>query len=315
MSGKEQNMEVKLEKFKNWNRERRKKLAIHNFYSKEINRGKSAKAFLFDTISFRVILFVLIFMSLTVFINNILILLILNIGIMYFINKFLKRSIARKNSKKVKEVKEDLKSKRLRRELSQLNREEFIDYTKNFLDKHYDTDLSYGEDMIDLTGTINGKDYAIKCVKSTMEDKVLLKKIREFNDYIEDLGFEEGIMVSNGGFQKDQENITSLLFIDFLGIKKILKDIEEYPKDEEMDEYILQRYENNKSRLRNDFKNITVGKIIKLYLVFIIFYILSYFVSYSIYYKIAAIIAFLVATILAGIKLTEHLKLYDFTEG
>lgn len=308
-------MEVKLEKFKDKYKERRRKSAIYNFYSKEINKGKSAKAFMFDSISFRIILFIVILMVLSTIISNFFILLLLSIGIMYFINKFLKGIIARKNSKKIGLVKEDLKSKRLRRELTQLNREEFINYTKEILEKQYDTELSYGEDGIDLIGTINGKEYAIKCVKSTMEDKVLLKKIREFYDYIGDIGFEEGIMVTNGGFQKDEENSLPILLIDFLGIKKILQNIDEYPKDEEMDEYILQRHENNKTKARNDFKDITLGKILKLYFVFMIFYLLSYFVSYSVYYKIAGVMVFVIATVLAGIKLTEYFKLQDFTES
>lgn len=308
-------MEVKLEKFKDWKKERKKKAAIYNFYSKEINKGKSAKACLVDTISFRVILFVVVFIILSIIFTNILILFLFSIGIMYFVNKIFKKLLANKDTARIRDVKEDLKSKRLRRELSQLNREEFIDYSKNILDKHYDTDLYYGKNMIDLTGIINGKKYAIKCVKSTMEDKILLKKIREFDDYIEALDFEEGIMITNGGFQKDEENTTSILFIDFLGIKKILKDIDQYPKDEDMEEYILQKYEDNKAKLRNDFKDITIGKIIKLYMLFIIFYLISFLVSYSSYYKIAAIIVFLITTGLAGFKLTEHLKLYDFTEG
>lgn len=308
-------MEVKLEKYKDRYKERRRQSAIYNFYSKEINNGKSAKAFLFDTISFRILLFIVVFVVLSTMVNNFLILLLLSIGIMYFINKFLKGIITRKNAKKIEVVKEDLKSKRLRRELSQLNREEFIHYAKEILEKYYDTSLSYGEDGIDLVGTVNDKEYAIKCVKSTMEDKVLLKKIKEYNDYFDSLGFEEGIMITNGAFQKDEENTVSILFIDFLGIKKILKDIDAYPKDEEMDEYILQRYENSKTKARNDFKNVTIGKILKLYFVFIMFYILSYFVSYSTYYKIAGIMVFILATILAGIKFTEFLKLQDFTRS
>lgn len=197
--------------------------------------------------------------------------------------------------------------------MSQLNREEFIDYSKNFLEKHFDTELDYGEDGIDLQGSINNKDYAIKCVKSTMEDKVLLKKSREFSTYISDLGFEEAIMVTNGGFQKDEEDSLAILFIDFLGIKRILKDINEYPKDEDMDEYILQRYESRKAQLRKDFMDVSIGKIVKLYLIFVSFYILSYFVSFSLYYKIAGLVAFLIATVLAGIKITDYIKVQDFT--
>lgn len=308
-------MEVKLEKIKEKYKENRKKSAIHNFYSKEINNGKSAKAFLFDTISFRIFLFIVIFFTYSLLINKFLLLLFLSIGTMYFINKYTKQLITKKNSKKIGLVKEDLKSKRLRRELSQLNREEFISYSKEMLENHYDTELFYGEDMIDLTGMINGKEYAIKCVKSTMEDKILLKKIKEYYDYFDSLGFKEGIMVTNGGFQKDEENTLPILLIDFMGIKKILKDIDEYPKDEEMDEYILQRYENSKNRARSDLKDITISKIIKLYAIFMMFYILSYFVSYSMYYRIAGIIVFIIATVLAGIKLTEYLKLQDFTQG
>lgn len=308
-------MEVKLEKFKSLYKDRRRKSAIYNFYSKEINNGKSAKAFLFDTISFKILLFVVIFMLLTSIINNFILLILLSMGLIYYVNRFLKGILARKHEKKIQAVKEDLKSKRLRRELSQLNREEFIEYSKEFLEKKYDTELTYGEDSLDLIGIINKREYAIKCVKSTMEDKVLLKKIKEYYQHFNALGFEDGIMITNGAFQKNEEESLAILFIDFLGIKQILKDIDEYPKDDEMDEYIFQRYENSKNKARSEIKNITVGKIIKLYLVFMIFNILSYFVSYSLYYKIAGLITFIIATILAGIKLTEFLKLQDFTRS
>src|SRR5699024_12428252 len=125
--------------------------------------------------------------------------------------KKLKRKTEKKKDKKIELVKEDLKSKRLRRELSQLNKEEFINYSKDILEKKYDAELFYGEDDIDLTGTINGKTYAIKCEKSTMEDKVLLKKIHEYRDHIENLGFKDGMMITNGAFQKDEENTLDIL--------------------------------------------------------------------------------------------------------
>lgn len=298
-------MEIKLEKFKDSYKKRRKKSAIYNYYSKEINKGKSAKAFLFDTISFRILLFIGIFIVLSFIINNFLILLLLSLGIMYYLNKFLKEIVKDKNTKKIELVKEDLKSKRLRRELSQLNREEFIDYSKKFLEKHYQAELSHGGEGIDLSGNINGKDYAIRCLKSTMDDKVLLKKIREYYDYFYDEGFKEGIMITNGAFQEDEENNLPILFIDFHGIKEILKEIGEYPKDEEIEEYIVQKYESRKSRLREDFKDISIAKIIKLYFVFLLFFILSYFVSYSIYYRVASLVVFIIATVLAGIKFTE----------
>lgn len=306
-------MEVKLEKLKNNYKEKRKKSAINNYYSKEMNNGKSSKASLFDSIFFRVVLFIIIFLLVSIFINNLIIGLVLTSIGMFYINRFFKDLKSKKSAKKIQLVKEDLKSKRLRRELSQLNREEFIDYSKNFLEKHFDTELDYGQDGIDLKGSINNKEYAMKCVKSTMEDKVLLKKSREFSTFINNLGFEEGIMVTNGAFQKDEEDSLAILFIDFLGIKKILKDINEYPKDEDMDEYIIQRYESRKAQLRKDFKDITIGKIVKLYLIFVTFYSLSYFVSFSLYYKIAGIVAFVIATVLAGIKITDYIKVQDFT--
>lgn len=96
------------------------------------------------------------------------------------------------------------------------------------------------------------------------------------------------------------------MIIDFHGIRDILKDIGEYPNDEEIEEYIVQKYESRKTRFREDFKDISIGKIIKLYLVFLTFFILSYFVSYSTYYRIASLVVFIIATVLAGIKFTER---------
>lgn len=297
-----------MKNLRNIYQERKDKGIIKNYYSKEINKGMSYKAVYFDKIAVILILFfssVYLFSSIT---NTLILPIYISLALVFLITRALVNLRTKKQNLKINKVNEELKSRRLMRELSQLNREEFVIYIKGILERYYQSEFTYGEEGIDLIGNIKNKSYAVKCIKSSQEDKIIRSRIEDFHDFINYLDYDEGIIVTNSYFQDGATFDTSLILFDFSGIKEIVKSIDEYPTDEEIKEYIKNRYNDRQKSLEREFKNISVRKIIRLYSVFIILYLVSYFVEYPFYYRIMAIIAFIIATVLGGIIITERVK-------
>ncbi len=299
-------MEGIIKKLKGKYSNTRQKSIVRNFYSTEVNKGKTYKAAYLDNILFILLLFFILVFTLIIKSNSILLPIYISLITIFFITKSINVINQKRDKKKIMAINEDLKSRRVIRELTQLNREEFIEYTKEILDKFYSTEFIYGEDGVDLIGYINKKKYGVKCIKSSLEDRILSKKVDEFNNLINNLDYDEGLLVTNSYFQDGIKDNTSLILIDFLGIKEILKKIDKFPSDEEIKNYIIHRYDDKKKTIRNQIKVITFGKIFKLYGVCVVFYFISFFVKYGLYYKIMGVMAFILATILGGIKFTEY---------
>lgn len=299
-------MEGIIKKLRGKYSDSKQKSIIRNFYSTEVNKGKTYRAAYLDNILFILLLFFILVTILVINSKGILLPIYISLITIFFITKGINAINQKKNKKKIMAINEDLKSRRVIRELTQLNKEEFIGYIKELLDKFYSTEFIYGEDGVDLIGYVNRKKYGVKCIKSSLEDRILSKKVDEFNSLINNLDYDEGILVTNSYFQDGIKDNTSLILIDFLGIKEILKKVDKFPSDEEINNYIIHRYDDRKNTIRNQIKIITFGKIFKLYGVFVVFYFISFFVKYGLYYKIMGVIAFILATILGGIKFTEY---------
>lgn len=301
-------MERKLDYYKEKYKKYREKSIVRNFYAKEANKGKSYRANYLDGLL--IILF--LFFSLVIFLMTTTDSLILPIYIglitVYFITKIVSKIRKRKENQKRLKINEELKTKRVIREISQLNSREFIYYVKSILEKYYQVEFSREADGIDLTATVNDKSYAVKVIKSSMEDRIIKKKVDDFYNYISYLNYDEGIIITNSYFAADCKDNSPLILIDFLGIKEILKDIDEFPSDEEITNYIIHRFDDRKKDIEKQIRLVTFKKIIKLYGVFLIFYLISFFVQFKFYYRVVAVIAFIIATILGAIKITESLK-------
>ncbi|TJX13321.1 hypothetical protein E9840_09785 [Tissierella creatinini] len=286
----------------------RDEIIVKNYYSKEINKGMSYRAVNIDKVFFVIILFLA---SLAFFANitkTLILPIYLSLALVYFTTRALVKFRIKKRNAKIHKVKEDLKSRKLMREISQMNREEFIVYVKGILERYYQSEFFYGKDDIDLETTINGRRYAVKCVKSSQEDKVIKKKVNDFYNYINYLGYQEGIMISSSNFQDGSADENSLILLDFIKLKEILKEIDEYPTDEVIDGFIIDRYKHRKDNMKNRLKSISTWKIVRLYIMFIVFYLISFFTSLSMYYKVIGIICFVTATIMGALKITDHIK-------
>ncbi|MCK9443072.1 MAG: hypothetical protein M0Q14_00855 [Tissierellaceae bacterium] len=103
--------------------------------------------------------------------------------------------------------------------------------------------------------------------------------------------------------------------------KKILEIKKEYRKkledekillhDEKMEDYIVSKYYERRELLKQSIKFMGKDKIIKLYLLFIVFFIMSFFSPYSNYYKAMGVISFSIASYIGAYNFTEYLKNKD----
>lgn len=279
---------------------------IRNFYTTELNKGKTYRAAYFDKYLFILLLFFILVLILMINSNSILLPIYIGLVFIFFTSRILSSIINKRNQKKMQTINEDLKSRRVIRELTQMNKEEFINYVKEILEEFYEVKLQFSEDGTDLVGIINNNKYGIKCMKSSLDDRILSKRVDEFENTINSNEFDEGILITNSYFQDGLKENTSLILIDFLGIKDILKKINKFPTDEDIRNYIIHRYDDRKIAVTKELKVITFGKILRLYLAFVGLYLISYFTKYSLYYRVMAIVSFIIATILFSIKFTEY---------
>lgn len=281
---------------------------VKNYYSKEINKGMSYKAVSIDKVAFVIILFissVIFFSSIT---KTLILPMYLSLALVYSTSRIISKFRQKKRDEKIEKVREDLKSRKLMREVSQMNSDEFVTYIKGVLERYYQSEFFYGKDDIDLEALINQKKYAIKCIKTSQEDKVIKKRVNDFYSYINYLNYQEGIIVSSSYFQDGSADNNSLILYDFNGLKEILKSINEYPRDEEINQFIIDRYKQNRDKIGNQLKSVNNWKIFRLYLMFVIFYIISFFTSLSIYYRVIGLICFIIATIMGSLKITSLIR-------
>lgn len=78
--------------------------------------------------------------------------------------------------------------------------------------------------------------------------------------------------------------------------------------DEDIEDYIVERYYKEKAEHKSNINLLGKDKIFKLYFLFIIFFFGSFFVKYSIYYKVIAIISFVMATLIGSYNITEYVR-------
>lgn len=86
----------------------------------------------------------------------------------------------------------------------------------------------------------------------------------------------------------------------------------EIADDEDIEDYIVERYYEKKSELKANVNLLGSDKIIKLYFLSLIFFLGSFLVKYSLYYKIIAIISFIMATLIGSYNLTEYIRKKEY---
>lgn len=298
-----------LEKLKgNYLMNNNKKI-LKNYYSKEIRKGRSYRAASMDKILGFIIIFGLITTFLTVKSRYFLLSLYMSLIISFFIINIGVLLSKNRKEKKIDVINDQLKSKKVLKEINHLNKDGFVNYIKLILDEYYNTDFQYSRMPLDLIGTIDNEQYGVKCMKIPMDEKVTMRDLDMFMREMQNLKLDEGILITNSYFRDDVKEDSKIILLDLDNIKDILKYLNRYPTEEEIKNYIIDRHIDRRNKLKTEIRTINKRKLFQLYGIFIVFYLISFVVKYSIYYKIMSILVFVIATSLSGYKISEHIRL------
>lgn len=285
---------------------------LKNYYAKEIKAGKTYRALLLDRSLFKIITFIILGLILNVKTESFLLSFYLSALSVFFISKSISKYRKSKLDKKINEINEDLKKRKLIREFSRLNKGDFVKYMKDLLEAYYKTEFNQG-DFFDLEGKIANERYGIKCIKISMDERVILRELEDFNRDLIRQNMDEGILITNSYFRDEVKEEASLILHDFDSIILMLKDQDRYPSHKDMEDYIIDRFLNKRINIKKDILQINFKKALQLYGLFAIFYLLSPYVKYPLYYKTIVIILFSVITMIIGYKISEQVKERDFS--
>lgn len=294
--------------FKDYFKRIRRQFILNNYYTSKTKDGKSIQASLIDWIFLTIIIFTFFLITIynstkKVVLSIILTMVIVGIYLIFLIVWKRKNRLV-----KIKEINEDLASKQVLKEITKYGNRDFLTYVKELIEKYYDIEIFQNTGHINFFGEINGELYGIKCVKSSMEDRVGLKELRHFMDEVENYNLEYGIIVTNSYFSEEVRKEVDYLLIDFDGIKKMLKAIGTYPNKEEIEELIINRHRSRREKIKKSLSFYKKDKIYKFILLGFIFYIISPFVSYPLYYRLMAFICMGFGIIIAIYNLVGFLQ-------
>lgn len=273
---------------------------IKNYYLKKIKGGKSYNAVLLDSLIIKFIMTLLFFIVLISktghFILSLIISLLFLFSVLYA-SYYIK---AKKFNKKVIEINKDIVNRKIMKEINYFTNDEFIQYVREIFEKYYNISFDEYKENIDLVGKKYDEVWAIKCFKTSQEDRISKKDIRDFKDEVDEIGIERGIVVTNSyfvsGMKTEYEGIIEL--VDFDSLVYMVKEIGEYPSKEDVEEIIISRYEENKKDISKRKGHVfSKTKVFKyLFLSFCLF-ILSTMTIYSFYYMIMAFISLSLAIV------------------
>lgn len=304
-------MEKLIENFRRVSLINNRKRILKNYYSKELRRGKTYRASILDRILLYGILFIILGLLLTIKSNRLLLSIFMSGIALYFIIIINSAVLSSSKNKKVKHIKEKLKKQKITREISNLNKEDFIQYIQKLLEEYYNTKVERALGPLDLKLIKDGDTFGIKCIKYTMDDRISTREVELFMNDLNSLDLDDGIMITSTYFSDGIMDDSKIILMDFDHIVQMLKDLNQYPKDEDIEDYIVDRFTDNRNEIKNQVKEFDKRKIIQLYGLCAVFYLLSYFISFPLYYKIMAVITFVIATIVSGYKISEYIRLKD----
>lgn len=284
---------------------------LKNYYSKELRKGKTYRASNLDKVLLYGIMFLLLSTILIVRSNQFLLSIFISAIGLYFLVMFNSRISKKAKTKRITEINEDLKKKKLIREFSNLNKEGFTNYIKVLFNGYYEVDIEKAELPLDLKFTKEKDVFGIKCIKASMEDRIGTRELEIFNKELDILGLKDGILVTNTYFTDGLQDDTKIILLDFNNIVDVLIKLDKYPSDKDMEDYIVDRFIDKRNGIKSQVKDFNKKKIIQLYGLCAVFYILSFFISFPLYYKIMAVVSFVIATLVSGYKISEYIRLKD----
>lgn len=300
-----------LERIKKYSIIYDRKRILKNYYSKEMRKGKTYRASIVDRILFTVIIYILLILILYIKSNNFLLSFYMSSITLYFTGVCISKLYNRIKDKKIDKIKEELKKEKLFKQINNLKFNEFKTYIKDVFEKYYNTKVEYERFPIDLICEIEGEKYSIKCFKLEEEERVYLRDIDLFLKEIINTEEDEGIVVTDSFFTEEVKEVTNIITYDLDKIVDMVKETDLYDSDIEIEDYIVESFLESRNEVKKQMKTLNKNKIIKLYIVSIIFYIFSRFVVYKTYYKIGALSIFVIATLLLSYKFSEYIIIKD----
>ncbi len=98
-------------------KEKTRKRVLDNFYTKEIKKGKSQRAYIMDKISIWILMYFVILFLINAIIKHILIALVLSLGIIIYLGILYNKHYIEKKNLKIQEIKQSLKKKLVEEEV------------------------------------------------------------------------------------------------------------------------------------------------------------------------------------------------------
>ncbi|MSS43259.1 hypothetical protein FYJ27_05870 [Anaerosalibacter bizertensis] len=286
--------------FKQYLKDLKRRKNIKNYYLKRIKGGKSYNAVLVDSLLIKILMSLLFFIFLIFKTKHFIISII---GALSFFSLALYASYYIKSNrydKKVRDVNKDIVKKKIIKEINYFTSDEFIQYVKEILENYYDASFEKCGKDIDLIGKKEDEIWAVKCFKIPLEERISKKDIKDFKDKVDEIGIERGIVVTNSYFIEELEDEYEgvMEFVDFDKLIFMIKEIGEYPSKEEIEDIIINRYNENKRKVsEKKGKIFSKTKVIKYLFLSFSLYILSKMTIYRSYYIVMAFISLSLAIV------------------
>lgn len=300
-------MEGLLLNLKDYFRRIRRQIILNSYYTNRMKDGKSIHASLMDWIF--VILTIALFFVITIYnsTKKIILSLILAATLISIFITTLILWKGRTRYRKIRDINEDVANKQIIKEIARYGNRDFLIYIKDLLEKYYNTTFFQYNSHINFIGQVNGEIYGVKCFKNSFDIKVSLKDLEHYIEEMKNKKIQEGIVVTNSSFADEVKDETDYLLVDFDEIKKMLKETERFPKKEEIEQLIIDKYRDGKGSIREKLSFYRKDKIYKFILLGIVLYLVSSFVSYPIYYKIMAFLSVAFGIIIGIYNLVNYI--------
>lgn len=285
-----------------------RRMILNNYYNSKIKRGKSLYATLFDYFIITAVFFIIMFMLIYSISNRLVVsLLIASLLASFYVSLVYVRNKKMKN-KKIAQINDEIAHKQLIKEISKYTNRDFILKIKEMLERYYNTIFHEGGKYIDLIGEINGEIYGVKCFRNSIDTNVSFKDLENFILELETQNVKEGIIVTSSFFSDEVREKVNYILIDFEQLKGIMKEIDQYPTREEIEDYIVSNYNYKKNNMKKVLKDKSKDRVYKFIILGIVLYVFSYFVPYKAYYKVIAFVSLGVGTGLALYNIVRYIE-------
>lgn len=277
------------------------KYRIKSFYTREVFQGKTLMARGLDRLFLSLIIFVCLSIFLFAKFKNIYLSLIISLIVsisLFLVIRFKDIKVIEKSKGLIKD---NVVADNIYNELLNKSPEEFMDYFINIF-----TELKYVKvsklDLKDFNIQLekNNVKIGVKTLQYTKGYDVSEGMIRDFFIELRRNNFDEGIMITTTNYTDEANNLIkkiekhmNIYLLNMKDIVKILKETSIFPKERDIESYILNKMSKERKRINKYSNNIiSPSKWKKYMLSAFMLWIFGNFTNFYIYYLIVSIILF-----------------------